>query len=96
MKLAPRCLRFWFIQNHLYDVIDLADCVGSTSQIIDYANNSSSKKFIVATDKGIFYQLIKNNPDKEFFEAPTAGDGATCNSCSRCPWMGMNSLRKFI
>ena len=45
-------------------VIELADCVGSTSQIIDFANNSPSKKFIVATDKGIFYQLIKNNPDK--------------------------------
>ena len=44
-------------------VIELADCVGSTSQIIDFANNSPSKKFIVATDKGIFYQLIKNNPD---------------------------------
>ena len=79
-----------------HDVIDLADCVGSTSQIIDYANKSSSKKFIVATDKGIFYQLMKNNPDKEFFEAPTAGDGATCNSCSRCPWMGMNSLENLL
>ena len=79
-----------------HDVIDLADCVGSTSQIIDYANNSSSRKFIVATDKGIFYQLMKNNPDKEFFEAPTAGDGATCNSCSRCPWMGMNSLENLL
>ncbi|RCL40940.1 MAG: quinolinate synthase NadA [Gammaproteobacteria bacterium] len=76
-------------------VVDLADCVGSTSQIIDYANNSVAKKFIVATDKGIFYQLIKNNPDKEFFEAPTAGNGATCNSCSRCPWMGMNSLENL-
>lgn len=76
-------------------VIELADCVGSTSQIIDFANNSPSKKFIVATDKGIFYQLIKNNPDKEFFEAPTGGEGATCNSCSRCPWMGMNSLENL-
>ena len=44
----------------------------------------------------IFYQLMKNNPDKEFFEAPTAGDGATCNSCSRCPWMGMNSLENLL
>ena len=78
-----------------HDVIDLADCVGSTSQIIEYANKSSSKKFIVATDKGIFYQLMKNNPKKEFFEAPTAGNGATCNSCSRCPWMGMNSLENL-
>ena len=78
-----------------HEVIDLANCVGSTSQIIEYANNSSSQKFIVATDKGIFYQLMKNNPEKEFFEAPTAGNGATCNSCSRCPWMGMNSLENL-
>ena len=73
-------------------VVDLADCVGSTSQLIDYANTSNAKKFIVATDKGIFYQLLKNNPEKEFYEAPTAGNGATCNSCSMCPWMGMNSI----
>ena len=79
-----------------HDVIELADCVGSTSQIIEYANTSSSQKFIVATDKGIFYQLMKNNPNKEFFEAPTAGNGATCNSCSRCPWMGMNSLENLL
>ncbi len=73
-------------------VVELADCVGSTSQLINYANSSISKKFVVATDKGIFYQLLKNNPEKEFYEAPTAGNGATCNSCSMCPWMGMNSI----
>ena len=76
-------------------VVDLADCVGSTSQIINYASGSSAKKFIVATDRGIFYQLAKNNPEKEFYEAPTAGNGATCSSCSRCPWMGMNSLNNL-
>ncbi len=73
-------------------VVDLADCVGSTSQLINHANLSEAKKFVVATDKGIFYQLLKNNPEKEFYEAPTAGNGATCNSCSMCPWMGMNSI----
>ena len=73
-------------------IVDLADSVGSTSQLINYANLSKAKKFIVATDKGIFYQLLKNNPEKEFYEAPTAGNGATCNSCSMCPWMGMNSI----
>jgi quinolinate synthase len=73
-------------------VVELADCVGSTSQLINYANSSIAKKFVVATDKGIFYQLLKNNPEKEFYEAPTAGNGATCNSCSMCPWMGMNSI----
>ena len=74
------------------EVVRIADMVGSTSQILKAAKDSSAKKFIVATDKGIFYQLIKNNPNKEFYEAPTAGEGATCKSCSQCPWMGLNSL----
>ena len=77
------------------EVVDLADMVGSTSQILQAAKSSDSNKFIVATDKGIFYQLIKNNPKKEFFEAPTAGNGATCKSCSQCPWMGLNSLQNL-
>ena len=55
------------------EVIKLADAVGSTSQILQAAKTLDFNKFIVATDKGIFYQLEKNNPKKVFFEAPTAG-----------------------
>ena len=77
------------------EVIKLADAVGSTSQILQAAKNLDFKKFIVATDKGIFYQLEKNNPEKVFFEAPTAGNGAQCKSCSQCPWMGLNSLENL-
>ena len=77
------------------EVIKLADAVGSTSQILQAAKNLDFKKFIVATDKGIFYQLEKNNPKKVFFEAPTAGNGAQCKSCSQCPWMGLNSLENL-
>ena len=46
------------------EVIKLADVVGSTSQILQAAKNLDFNKFIVATDKGIFYQLEKNNPKK--------------------------------
>ena len=77
------------------EVIKLADVVGSTSQILQAAKNLDFNKFIVATDKGIFYQLEKNNPKKVFFEAPTAGNGAQCKSCSQCPWMGLNSLENL-
>ena len=77
------------------EVIKLADAVGSTSQILQAARNLDFNKFIVATDKGIFYQLEKNNPKKVFFEAPTAGNGAQCKSCSQCPWMGLNSLENL-
>ncbi|TLU61202.1 quinolinate synthase NadA [Thalassotalea litorea] len=74
-------------------VIDLADSVGSTSQLIKAAQEMDNQKFIVATDRGIFYKMQQLCPDKEFFEAPTAGEGATCKSCAHCPWMAMNGLK---
>ncbi len=73
-------------------VIDFADCVGSTSQIIRAAEELPHDTFIVATDRGIFHKLRKTNPGKRFIEAPTAGDGAMCRSCAHCPWMAMNEL----
>jgi quinolinate synthase len=73
-------------------VLEHADVVGSTTQIIKAAQNRPERKFIVATDHGIFYKLQQQAPGKEFFMAPTSGEGATCRSCEQCPWMGMNSL----
>ena len=76
-------------------VIDLADVVGSTTQIIRASQELSNDKFIVATDKGIFHRMRALAPDKIFIEAPTAGNGATCRSCAQCPWMGMNVLENL-
>jgi quinolinate synthase len=76
-------------------VIDIADAVGSTSQIIRAAGELPHKVFIVATDRGIFHKLRQRNPDKRFIEAPTAGEGATCRSCAHCPWMAMNELKRL-
>ncbi len=73
-------------------VIELADVVGSTTQIIRASQELPNEKFIVATDKGIFHKMRLLAPDKVFIEAPTAGSGATCRSCAHCPWMGMNAL----
>ncbi len=73
-------------------VVDIADFVGSTSQIIKAAREMPNQIFIVATDKGIFYKLRQAAPSKQFVIAPTAGRGATCRSCASCPWMAMNSL----
>jgi quinolinate synthase len=73
-------------------VLELADRVGSTTQIIRAACEMDNKRFIVATDQGIFYKLQQLAPDKEFIIAPTAGNGATCRSCAQCPWMAMNDL----
>jgi len=76
-------------------VIDVADRVGSTTQIIRAATEMPNRQFIVATDKGIFYKMQQLNPDKEFIIAPTAGNGATCRSCAHCPWMAMNDLERL-
>ena len=73
-------------------VLELADRVGSTTQIIRAACEMDNKRFIIATDQGIFYKLQQQAPDKEFIIAPTAGTGATCRSCAHCPWMAMNDL----
>jgi len=73
-------------------VLELADRVGSTSQIIRAAVEMDNPRFIVATDQGIFYKLQQQAPDKQFIIAPTAGNGAACRSCANCPWMAMNEL----
>nr|WP_034943576.1 quinolinate synthase NadA [Erwinia oleae] len=74
-------------------IVELADAVGSTSQLIQAARTLPHKKLIVATDRGIFYKMQQACPEKELLEAPTAGEGATCRSCAHCPWMAMNGLK---
>ena len=74
------------------DVIALADAVGSTSGILKAAQEMDATEFIVATDNGMMHKLRTLNPGKVFYEAPTAGNSATCKSCAHCPWMAMNGL----
>ena len=77
------------------EVVALADVVGSTSQIIRAAKELDASEFIVATESGIFHKMKEAAPGKKFFEAPTAGHGATCESCAMCPWMKMNDLQRL-
>ena len=77
-------------------VIELADAVGSTTGIIQAAERLGAKEYIVATDGGIIHQMRKRLPGVKFIEAPTAGKGATCQSCAHCPWMAMNGLYNLI
>lgn len=74
------------------EVVALADAVGSTSAILKAARELDAREFIVATDSGMMHKLRTLNPDKRFYEAPTAGDSASCKSCAHCPWMAMNGL----
>lgn len=76
-------------------VVDLADVVGSTTQLIAASERLPNQQFIVATDRGIFYKMQQKSPHKTFIEAPTAGQGASCRSCAHCPWMAMNDLQRL-
>ena len=78
-----------------FDVVALADMVGSTSQMIAAAQNMDATTFIVATDNGILHKMRAAAPGKIFIEAPTAGNSATCKSCAHCPWMAMNGLQNL-
>jgi len=49
------------------EVVALADFVGSTKQIIDYASASKAAKFIIGTEMGVMYKLKKDNPGKQFY-----------------------------
>lgn len=77
-------------------VVEIADVVGSTSQLIKAACDLPHQTLIVATDRGIFYKMQQLAPHKTFLEAPTAGSGATCRSCAHCPWMAMNGLENIL
>jgi quinolinate synthase len=77
------------------DVLDQADVVGSTTALIKAVAEMPNEEFIVATDDGIFWKMHQLAPGKKLISAPTAGAGATCESCAHCPWMAKNSLQNL-
>ncbi len=68
------------------EILDMADYIGSTSGIIDYATSSKAAEFIICTEIGIFHELKTNNPDKKFY--------AVRNTKQICPNMKRNTLEK--
>jgi len=72
-------------------LLQVADFVGSTKAMLTYIEKSGHKKFIVATETGILYEMRKNNPGKEFITV-TAQEGCNCADCS---YMKQNTLEKL-
>ena len=77
-------------------VVDQADVVGSTAQLLKAVVEMDAPEFIVATDNGMFHRMRQAAPHKVLIEAPTAGNSATCKSCAHCPWMAMNALQGVV
>ncbi|MEI8111425.1 MAG: quinolinate synthase NadA [Chitinophagia bacterium] len=72
-------------------VLALADFIGSTTQLLQYAQTSTANSFIVATESGILHQMQKLSPDKTFIPAPPDN---LC-ACNDCPHMKLNTLEKL-
>ncbi|MBE9491383.1 MAG: quinolinate synthase NadA [Bacteroidetes bacterium] len=72
-------------------VLEVADFVGSTTEMLKYTIRDKSKKYIVATETGILHQMKKSSPEKEFIIVPT---DETC-SCNDCSYMKMNTMENL-
>ena len=73
-------------------VLMLADFVGSTQALLNYATNSQDTEFLVATESGIIHQMQKQNPKKVFIPVPPVDSTCGCNDCK---YMRLNSLEKL-
>jgi quinolinate synthase len=72
-------------------VLQLADFIGSTTQLLKYTQQNSATTFIVATETGILHQMVKDSPNKTFIPAPP-NNACACNDC---PHMKLNTLEKL-
>jgi quinolinate synthase len=72
-------------------VLQHADFIGSTSALLKYTGESTSTKFIIATEPGIIHQMEKAQPQKTFIPAPPLNECA----CNECPHMRLNTLEKL-
>ena len=77
-------------------VLAIADVKGSTAHMLQYAQQSDARQFIVATEAGILHELQRTCPDKEFIPVPPeiSESGLECQ-CNECQYMKMNTLLKI-
>lgn len=72
-------------------LLNHADFIGSTTQLLNYTKTDTALSYIVATETGILHQMEKFSPHKKFIPAPP--DNAC--ACNDCPYMKLNSLEKL-
>jgi quinolinate synthase len=72
-------------------VLDMADYIGSTSRLLEYATTSEHTEFIVATEPGIITQMQLKAPDRTYIPAPPEENCA----CNECPYMRLNTMEKL-
>lgn len=76
-------------------ILAQSDVIGSTKALLEHTIRSDAKRFIIATESGILFEMQRACPDKEFIPVPpevTEGVGCSCNECE---YMRMNTLDKL-
>ena len=84
-------------------VVRLADVVGSTARLLNYAVGSEHQQFIVATESGILFEMQRQAPDKTFIPVPPStpeglaevGERDMSCGCNECAFMRLNTLEKL-
>lgn len=69
----------------------IADKVGSTAALLEFAANDEASEFIVVTESGILFEMRRKCPEKSFLPAPA--EDAECQ-CNECDYMKLNTLEK--
>ncbi len=92
-KLKVRHPRALFIAHPECEdaVLQIADFIGSTTQLLKYTQENDSNEFIVATESGILHKMMQASPKKTFIAAPPNNSCA----CNDCPHMKLNTLEKL-
>ena len=73
----------------------LADVIGSTANLLDYAIKDECQKFIVATESGILHKMTQACPDKVFIPAPPEATETIGCQCNECSYMRLNTMEKL-
>ena len=69
----------------------IADKVGSTAALLDFATKDDAPEYIVVTESGILFEMRNKCPEKTFLAAPA--EDAECQ-CNECDFMKLNTLKK--
>lgn len=73
-------------------IVKLADVVGSTAALLNYAVKSDAYTFLVVTESGILHEMQKKAPQKHFIPVPPEDAGCACNECN---YMRLVTLEKI-
>ena len=73
-------------------ILSMADFIGSTSELLRFAESDPAPAFIVVTEPGILHEMKKRVPKKQLLAAPGVDESCHCNEC---PFMRLNTPEKI-